>query len=84
MSTYAPDLRRERLLLAVTETVEEALQSQGISRSDLARTIRMSPKRLDDMLDGSRDMRISDLADIGRALGFSFEFTLRRITEDAR
>jgi ribosome-binding protein aMBF1 (putative translation factor) len=66
--SYERLLRQETLIMDATETICEAMQEQGISRSDLARKIGKSKGFVSQVLSGKRNMRLRTLADMATAL----------------
>ncbi len=62
-------LRQEELILEATEGLVEAIDAQGLSRSELARRIGKSKAFVSQALSGRRNMTLRTLADLGDAVG---------------
>ena len=59
---------QEKLILDVTESVFEVLEAQGKSKADLAKAMGRSNAYITQLLNGSRNMTLRTLSDIGFAL----------------
>ena len=79
---YERQLRQERLILEVTESVAGALNKQGVTRAELARRLGRTPGFVTDALDGGRNLTLREIADIAHALGLepSFQLVSKRPT----
>lgn len=63
------ELARQDLIVSVTEQIWEALEASEMSKADLARALQTSKSNVTQLLDGTRNMTLSTLADIGGAVG---------------
>ena len=59
---------QEKLILDVTESIFEVLEAQGKSKADLAKAMGRSNAYITQLLNGSRNMTLRTLSDIGFAL----------------
>ena len=64
---------REAVALAASENICRLMHEQGISRVELARRIGTSKSHVSQLLDGSRNMTLSTLADLAFALGHKIQ-----------
>lgn len=62
-------LRREELILEVTEALCKALDEGHVTRSQLARRLGKSPAFVTQILAGGRNLTLKSLADVADALG---------------
>ncbi len=71
--TTTPKARRlfeqERLILWVTDSLYEALEENAMSKSDLAEKLGTSRAYITQVLNGSRNMSLSTMADLAWAVG---------------
>lgn len=74
----------ERLLLEATENLALLMQHQGVTGRELARRLKVSPSRVSQMLDGTRNLTLSSLAEAFHALGRSLHLTHGPPTERVR
>ena len=74
----------ERLLLEATENLALLMQHQGVTGRELARRLKVSPSRVSQMLDGTRNLTLSSLAEAFHALGRSMHITHGLPTERVR
>jgi len=65
--------QEERLILAATELICEAMDEQGVTRKRLADMLGTSKSFVTQLLDGSRNMTLRTLADVFLALGFAVD-----------
>ena len=73
-------LGREELILDVAETIISLLERSGLSKADLASRLGVSRAHVTQILNGSRNMTLRTLADIGTVLHqkVCFEFRTSR------
>jgi transcriptional regulator with XRE-family HTH domain len=74
----------ERLLLEATENLALLMQHEGVTGRELARRLKVSPSRVSQMLDGTRNLTLSSLAEAFHALGRSLHITHGPPTERVR
>jgi transcriptional regulator with XRE-family HTH domain len=74
----------ERLLLEATENLARLMQHQGVTGRELARRLKVSPSRVSQMLDGTRNLTLSSIAEAFHALGRSLHLTHGPPTERVR
>jgi transcriptional regulator with XRE-family HTH domain len=67
-------IAQEKLILDVTEAVFEQLEIQGKSKADLAKLMGRSNAYITQLLNGSRNMTLRTLSDIGFALNIQPRF----------
>lgn len=72
-------LEQERLILDATELICEAMESAGVSRSDLAKKLGKSKGYVSQLLGGSRNMTLRTLADILTALNQRLELRAQSV-----
>jgi transcriptional regulator with XRE-family HTH domain len=63
------ELKRQELIVSVTEQIWAAMEAAGVAKSDLARTLEQSKSHITQLLSGDRNMTLATLADIAEALG---------------
>jgi plasmid maintenance system antidote protein VapI len=61
-------LRQEELILEVTEILAEALEREGINKTQLAARMGRTKGFVSQLLDGSRNLTLRTIADLGDAL----------------
>lgn len=61
-------MAEERFLLDVTEKIWDALEEQGLTKTDLSRRLGKSKSHVTQLLNGNRNMTLRTLADIAYAL----------------
>lgn len=66
----------EGLLIEVTEQIHKQLQTQNISRSQLAQKLSCSPAYITKLLNGAENLTLKKLVQIAQALNCSFDFVL--------
>lgn len=64
---------QESLIMEATELVCEHLERAGVSRAELARRLGKTRGHVTQLLSGERNLTLRTLADIGTALGITFE-----------
>jgi transcriptional regulator with XRE-family HTH domain len=74
-------LRREELILEVTESLSRALDEQGLTQSKLARRMGKSPAFVSQILAGGRNLTLSTIAQVAEALGGRVEVRIVRQSE---
>ena len=65
----------ERLLLEATENLCLVMEREGVTSRELARRLKVSPARVSQMLDGTRNLTLATLAEAFHALGRSLHVT---------
>jgi transcriptional regulator with XRE-family HTH domain len=83
-------LRREELILEVTEAIAAALEESGVSRSELARRLGKSKAFVSQVMAGGRNLTLGTISDIADALDSRPKFqldepakaSLRRVRKD--
>lgn len=71
---------QEELILAVTEAIWEELKRQRWTKSQLAEALDTTPTNVTQWLNGSRNMTLRTLADIGRVLGVHVQIQLAPVS----
>lgn len=69
-------VRREELIIDVTETLTQALESAGVTRAELARRLGRSPGFVSQVFGGGRNLTLRTIADIAAALSVRPALTL--------
>lgn len=69
-------LQQERLLLAVTELMQEAMDESETRRVDLARALGVSRGRITQILGGEDNLTLRTVADVFTAMGKQLAVTL--------
>ncbi len=69
-------LAEERLVLAATELVHEALETAGLNRKQLAELLGVRPTEVSQRLSGRRNLTLRTLARMLYVLGFQAELTM--------
>jgi len=70
-------LAEERLVLAATELVYEAMEMRGVSKKELARRLNVRPTEISQRLKGTRNMTLRSLASMLHQLDASADLSLR-------
>ena len=74
-----PEIRRtfeeEILFGEVTDTLEAVVEATGISKTELAQRLAVSPGRVSQILGGGENLTLRSLAAVGWALGLRFDLT---------
>lgn len=65
------EIKRQDLIVNVTEQIWAAMEAAGVSKADLARALNTSKSNITQLLSGSRNLTLSTLADIASALNVS-------------
>jgi transcriptional regulator with XRE-family HTH domain len=73
-------LSEERLILASTELVHQALDLSGLSKKDLAQRLGVSQSEIGQRLSGRRNLTVRSLAALLHELGYEATLTLRPLT----
>ena len=68
-------LQREGLILSITELMSLVMQERNCSRSSLAKRMKISVGRIDQILDGECGMNLGTVADVFTALGATLRVT---------
>ncbi|WP_330181865.1 helix-turn-helix domain-containing protein [Nocardia sp. NBC_01503] len=63
----------ERLVLAATEMVHEALNARGVSKKELADRLGVRPTEISQRLSGRRNLTLRSLAQMMHALGYGID-----------
>lgn len=71
----------ERLLLEATENLCLVMEREGVTSRELARRLKVSPARVSQMLDGTRNLTLATLAEAFHALGRSLHVTYGPLTD---
>lgn len=74
-------LRQEELILEITEALIEALESEGISKTDLASRLGKTKGFVSQILTGGRNLTLRTIADVADALGYRIDITCEKIRE---
>lgn len=69
-------VRQEELILHVTETLTQAIESAGVTRAELARRLGRSPGFVSQVFGGGRNLTLRTVADIAAALSVRPALTL--------
>lgn len=69
-------LDQERLLLAATELISEALERRGMTRAEFAAELGVSKSEVSQRLNGRRNLSIRSFADMLHVLEFGLEARL--------
>jgi transcriptional regulator with XRE-family HTH domain len=75
---------QEELILEVTEAIWEELNRQRWTKSQLAEALGTTPANVTQWLNGSRNMTLRTLADIGRVLGVRVQLQLVPVSQVPR
>jgi transcriptional regulator with XRE-family HTH domain len=67
------DLRREELILEVTEALTAAMEEAGVTRAELARRMDRTRGHVTQLLAGGRNLTLGSLAEIADAIGCKIE-----------
>ena len=67
-------LRQEELILEVTEAIALILETDGVSKAQLAKRMGKSPAFVSQVLSGRRNLTLRTIADICDALGSKGQF----------
>lgn len=73
-------LSEERLILAATEQVYEAMECANASKKDLAERLSVSKSEIGQRLSGRRNLTVRSLAAMLHVLGFEATLTIRPLT----
>jgi len=65
-------LEQESLILEATEVLSDLMARENISKAEMARRLGRSKSYVTQVLDGSANLTLRTLADLGWALGYSF------------
>lgn len=77
-------VRQEELILDVTETLTQALETVGVTRAELARRLGRSPGFVSQVFGGGRNLTLRTIADIASALSVRPALTLSAVCETRR
>ncbi len=66
--------QQERSIESVTGLICTLMENQGVSRTELARRLGMTPGRVTQLLDGESNKTVRTLSDMFVALGYSLNF----------
>ena len=70
----------ERLLVEATENLCRLMEREGVTGRELARRLGVSPARVSQMLDGTRNLTLATLAEAFHVLGRSMHVTYGPLT----
>ena len=70
-------LRQEELILEATEALARALQSSGLTQSELAGRLGKTKGFVSQILGGGKNLTLRTLADVAGALGYKVQIQLR-------
>lgn len=76
--TQRAELRKEELILAVTNAIAEEMDRQGLSKADLARRLGTTRSHVTQLLAGGRNLMLGSIAEIADAVGCKLEVRLVR------
>ena len=74
-------LESQRVWVEATENLCALMNAEGVSGAELARRLRVSPSRVSQMLDGTRNLTLASLAEAFHVLGRSMHLTYGPITD---
>lgn len=63
---------QEGAIMAVTDLIEEAMETEGVSRAELARRLGKSKGWVTQLLDGEANKTIRTVADVLAVLGYAY------------
>lgn len=72
-----PGLRREELILEVTEAIAQAMQKAGVSQTELATRLGKTRGHVSQLLAGGRNLTLGTIAEVADALGYRAEVRLQ-------
>lgn len=79
----AAHYKDEDVIDQATVLIERLLERAGVSRSELADRLDVSPPQITQTLNYGRDMRLSTLARYFEALGYELKFTAKKRVNSA-
>lgn len=83
--TRTPAARRryeqERLILWTTEAICEAMEREGLNRSEVAERLGTTRANVTQLLSGSRNMTLRSLASLADACGMRASISLEELTD---
>jgi len=74
-------LAEEHAIAYVTELIARLLEESGMSRSEFARKLDVTPGRVTQLLDGDANMTLATIAKMLNVFGYFFEGMARRIDD---
>jgi transcriptional regulator with XRE-family HTH domain len=74
-------LRQEELILEITEALIEALENEGISKTDLASKLGKSKGFVSQILAGGRNLTLRTIADVADSLGCRINVICEKIRQ---
>ena len=77
-------LKKEELILEVTEMLSSALEQSGVSQSELARRLGKSKGFVSQLLAGGRNLTLSTISDLADALGIRVILSQGRQSESRK
>jgi transcriptional regulator with XRE-family HTH domain len=81
-----PETRRflaeERLIVAISELLTEALEKRGITQADLCERLGVKPSEISQRLSGRRNLTLRSLADMLYELGYELNVSLQDTRTD--
>lgn len=78
--TYQQLVEQERLILAATELIYELLDSQKVTKSELAERLDRTKGYVTQLLAGDRNLTLRTLADLAGALGHRIEVSAQPVS----
>lgn len=83
-----PEYHEEQLLVSVAQQISDAMHACGMSRTDLARRLNVSPPYITKLLRGHQNLSLHTLARVARAFDRTWKIVLAgrglRVGADAR
>ncbi|UXA12395.1 helix-turn-helix transcriptional regulator [Mycobacterium sp. SMC-8] len=77
-------LAEERLVLAATEAVHDAMAEKGVNGQQLAALLNVKPSEVSQRLSGKRNLTLRTLAQMLHVLGKEADLTLKRRDDDQK
>jgi transcriptional regulator with XRE-family HTH domain len=74
-------LAEEHAIAYVTELVARLLEESGMSRSEFARKLEVTPGRVTQLLDGDANMTLATIAKMLNVFGYFFEGSARKVDD---
>jgi transcriptional regulator with XRE-family HTH domain len=71
-------LNQEKLILEVTEALSEAIEEQGLTRSEVAKRLGKTKGFVSQLLGGGRNLTLRSVADLADAMGVSLKVEVER------
>ena len=71
-------LNQEKLILEVTEALSEAIEEQGLTRSEVAKRLGKTKGFVSQLLAGGRNLTLRTVADVADAIGISLKVAVEQ------